>query len=250
MSTRNFACAGMLALWLGSTFAGAGADTVLATGITEPVADVILSSSVPGIVSSWKFNEGDFVHSNDVILELDDRMEELEVERRRAAMDNTKSELDALRTLAAKSSISVKKEDLEKAETDYRIARIEHEMAVEQLRKHRVTSPCAGCIVEIARDVGEACEAYQPLIRVVDTRQCYFVSNVEAKLAGGLKLGQTVRLEIETAAEPARLSGKITYLAPVVDPASGLQKVKVLFDNSEGRIRPGVAGKLLRENHP
>ena len=154
------------------------------TGITEPISDVVLSASVPGIVSAVRFDEGDSVKSNEVILELDQRVEELEVERRKAALDNRKSDLDALRTLAEKSSISVKKEDVDKSETEFRIAQTEYEMAREQLQKRRVVSPITGSIVEIDRDVGEACQAYQPLIRVVDTRQCYFVSNIEAKLAG------------------------------------------------------------------
>ena len=44
-----------------------------------------------------------------------------------------------------------------------------------------------------------------------------------------------------------KLKGKIVFLSPVVDPASGLQKVRVLFDNTEGQVRPGVAGKMLIE---
>lgn len=225
----------------------APAATVSVTGITEPIADVVLSASVPGIVSAWKFKEGDFVKANDVIIELDNRLEELEVERRKAVLESRKSERDALQTLATKSSISVKKDELEKAVTDFRIAQTELEMAVEQLRKRAVISPCAGNIVEIARDVGEACQAYQPLIRVVDTRQCYFVSNVEAKFAGRLKPGQVIRLEIESSSAPVVVEGKIIFLAPVVDPASGLQKVKVQFDNASAKIQPGVAGKMVVE---
>lgn len=235
----------VLTVLAGGAHLNAHAAAVAVTGITEPIADVVLSASVPGIVSAWKFKEGDFVKANDVIIELDNRLEELEVERRKAVLESRKSERDALKTLAAKSSISVKKEELEKAETDFRIAQTEHEMAVEQLRKRAVISPCAGSVVDIARDVGEACQAYQPLIRVVDTRQCYFVSNVEARLAGPLRAGQMVKLEIETSSATIALEGKIIYLAPVVDPASGLQKVKVQFDNADGRVRPGVSGKMI-----
>lgn len=247
--TRRSVTKFIIVFWL--LAGGAGLKThaapVAVAGITEPIADVVLSASVPGIVSAWKFKEGDFIQANDVIIELDRRLEELEVERRRTVLENRKNERDALQQLAAKSSISVKKEELEKAETDFRIARTEHEMAIEQLRKRAVISPCAGNIVEIARDVGEACQAYQPLIRVVDTRQCYFVGNVEAKLAGPLKSGQVVKLEIDHSPAPIAVEGKITYLAPVVDPASGLQKVKVQFDNTAGRVRPGVSGRMIVE---
>ena len=81
----------------------------------------------------------------------------------------------------------------------------------------------------------------------MDTRQCYFISNVDAKAAGRLKAGQSVKLEIEAAAAPIKFSGRIVFLSPVVDPASSLQKVRVLFDNTDGQIRPGVAGKMIFE---
>jgi RND family efflux transporter MFP subunit len=216
----------------------------LASGITEPICDAVLSPAVPGLVSAWKFKEGDFVKENEVILELDNKLETLEVERRKLAMENRKTDWEALETLFQKSSISVKKEELDKAKTEYRIAVVEHQMAVEQLRRRSIIAPCSGYVAAITRDVGEACEEYQPLARVVDTRQCYFVCNVEAKAAGGLKLGQTVALEIETSTQPAKVSGQITFLSPVIDPASGLRRIKVLFDNADGKINPGVAGKM------
>jgi hypothetical protein len=36
----------------------------------------------------------------------------------------------------------------------------------------------------------------------------------------------------------------IEYASPVVDPASGLREVKVLFDNPTGDVQPGVAGSM------
>ncbi|MCL5098745.1 MAG: efflux RND transporter periplasmic adaptor subunit, partial [Candidatus Omnitrophica bacterium] len=83
--------------------------------------------------------------------------------------------------------------------------------------------------------------------RVGDTRQCYFVSHVEAKLGYPLKVDKKVRMEIECGSSTATVEGKICFVSPVVDPASNLMKVKVLFDNPEGKIRPGVAGKLFLE---
>ena len=219
---------------------------ISASGITEAICDVTLSASVPGIVSAWKFKEGDFVKENESIIELDKVLEELETSRRKLVMDNRKTDWDALQTLVKKGSISIKKEDLEKAETEYKIAQVEYDMAVEQLRKRSIAAPCAGYIAEISRRVGEACQAYQPLVRVVDTRRCYFISNIEAKSAASLKLDQTVKLEIENGAASVTVEGKIVFLSPVTDPASGLQKIKALFEN-KANIRPGVAGRMLLE---
>jgi len=81
----------------------------------------------------------------------------------------------------------------------------------------------------------------------VDTRRCYFITHLEASAAARLNLDQTVRLVIDGGAGPVSVQGKIAFLSPVVDPASGLQKVKVLFDNADGKVRPGVSGKMLLE---
>jgi RND family efflux transporter MFP subunit len=236
----------LVAVVSGFTFSSAvwAEDLVESSGITEPIYDVTLSPAVAGLVSAWHFKEGDFVKQDEVVLELDSRVEVLEVERRKLAMENRRTDWEALQTLFKKSSISVKKEDLDKAETEYKIAVVEHQMAAEVLRRRKITAPEAGYVVELIRDVGEACDAYQPLVRLADPRQCYFVSNVEAKAAGRLKLDQEVKLLIESSGEPVTFKGKVIFLSPVVDPASGLRKVKVLFDNSDRKINPGVAGKM------
>jgi RND family efflux transporter MFP subunit len=212
-------------------------------GITEPFLDVTVSASVAGIITAQKFGEGDFVKEGDVILELDKKLEELETARRKLVVDNKKVDFDATEVLF-KTTKAVSGEEREKKQVEYKIAAVEHDMAAEQLRRRSVASPLAGVITEVMLDVGEACQPYQPLLRIVDVRRVYFVANIEAKAAAMLKQGQPVKLEIETGAAALPVQGKISFLSPVADPASGLLKVKVLFENPEGKIRPGLAGKL------
>ena len=42
--------------------------------------------------------------------------------------------------------------------------------------------------------------------------------------------------------------GRIVFVCPVVDPASGLLKVKAVFDNQDEEIHLGVAGVMYLEN--
>ena len=231
-----------LALALGAH----GADPLAVTGITEPFLDVTLSTPVPGIITTQKFREGDFVQAGDVILELDKKLEELEVERRKLVRDQKWSDFDGTQKLF-KTSKGVSREEVEKKEAEYKIAAVEHDMAVEQLRRRQVISPLSGTISEIVLDPGEACQPYQALVHVVDTRQCYFITHLEAQPAARLNLDQAMRLVIDTGAGPVPVQGKVVFLSPVVDSASGLQKVKVLFDNRDGKVRPGVSGKMFLE---
>lgn len=214
-----------------------------ARGITEPLLDVLLSAAVPGIVHAQKFKEGDVVKEGDVICELDQRLEELEKARRQLVVDLRKADLDGTRVLFSKTT-AVAKEELDKKEVDYKVALVEHDMAVEQLRRRQVTAPFSGVITELYVDVGEAVQPYQPIVRLVETRRCHFVSNVEGRAAAQLSLNQAVIIEVDTGSGIAQLPGKIIFLSPVTDPASGLLKIKALFDNSEGKIRPGLAGRI------
>jgi RND family efflux transporter MFP subunit len=213
-------------------------------GITEPVFDVVLSLPVPGIVASLPVHEGDFVQTNQLILELDSRLEELEVDRRKLVLDNRKADWESTRTVFEKSN-SVSRDELLKKEADYKIAVAEYETAVEQLRRRRLVSPGAGVVAELKPHVGEACSAYEPVVRIVDIRHCYFVSNVEGQGSAHLKLNQKMALEIEDGESKIRMEGVIVFISPVVDSASGLQKIRVLFHNPDGKIRPGLAGRIL-----
>jgi RND family efflux transporter MFP subunit len=224
----------------------AAADTYSASGITEPVADILLSTPVAGIVAEIKYGEGMFVASNAVILTLDKRLEELETTRRKVVLDNRKQDYQSTLGVYEKTK-SVSRDEVDKKRAEYEVAGAEYETALEQLRRRQIIAPCAGVVAESPLDVGESCQAYQPVARLVDARQCYFVSNVEAKPAGRLQLGQVAKLEIDTTSGPTALTGKVVFLSPVVDPASGLQKVKLLFDNADGKVRPGLAGKLFIE---
>jgi RND family efflux transporter MFP subunit len=226
-------------------FGASGAETVTTIGITEPILTSTLGTPVTGIIAARKFKEGDFVKKGDVLVELDKALEQLEVARREVVLDPLKADYAANKYLYEQSRSSVSKEQLDKKEADYKVAVAEYELAKEQVRKRLILAPFDGVITEIHLQVGEACQLEQPILRLVDTRRCYFVGNVDAKSGHGLRVGQKVKIELE--AGPATLSfdAELSFVSPVVDPASGLMKVKAIFENPDGKIRPGVTGKMI-----
>jgi len=235
-----FLAASLLAI----TALRAAESPLIALGFTEPIIDVTLSASVPGIISALNVAEGDRITKGDVILELDKRLEELEVDRRKRVMDIRKMDLDATATLY-ETTKAVSKEELDKKRADFLVSMAEFHMAEEQLNRRHIVAPYSGIITELRLDVGEATEAYAPLIRLVDPTLCHFECNLEARLAAPLTLNQAVRMEIDSGAGPVKVAGVVTFISPVADKASGLINVKVRFDNSDGRVRPGLAGRLI-----
>jgi RND family efflux transporter MFP subunit len=220
------------------------AESVVATGITEPILDSTLGTPVPGIIAVRNFKQGDFVKQGQAVVELDKRLEELEVARREVVLEPLKADFEANDTLFKQPKSSVSKEVLDKKMSDYKVALAEYELAREQVRKRLIAAPFDGFVTEFFLQVGEACEIEQPIVRLVDTRRCYFVSNVESKAGYSLRVGQKVSLEIEAGPGVVLIDATISFVSPVVDPASGLMKVKAIFENPDYKIRPGVAGKM------
>lgn len=110
------------------------------SGITEPFLDVTLGLADAGIINSQFFKEGDSVHKGDVILELDKNLENIEVTRRKAVMDQDKMIYDSTRELSENTK-SVSKEDLMKAESAYNVSSAEYKIAVQQLADRQLVAP-------------------------------------------------------------------------------------------------------------
>ncbi len=234
-----------LTLLLAATFAISGTRAVSAedlkvSGITTPFLDVTLGLADAGIIHEQFFKEGDFVQKGAVILELDKNLERLEVERRKAVMDQNKLVMDSTKEVA-QTTKSVSKVDLAKAEAEYNVSSSEYNIAVQQLANRQLVAPFSGSITEVLLRPGAAVAPYQPVVRLVDTSQCYFVGHVDGKVVGNLKLDQPVKIVLDGG---QTVTGKICYLSPVVDAASGLARVKAVFDNPGGKIRPGLAATM------
>ena len=219
------------------------AQTLQISGITEPYLDVTLGLADAGIIRNQYFKEGDRVKQGDVILELDKNLEKLEVERRKAIMDQDKMIHDSTQELS-ETTKSVSKEDLIKAESDYEVATADYQIAVQQLADRRLVAPFSGAITEVLLKPGAAVAPYQPLVRLVDISRCYFVGHVDGSAASRLRLDQPVKIEMDGG---QTMEGKICYISPVVDAASGLARIKAIFDNPGGKIRPGLAARMMAE---
>jgi multidrug efflux pump subunit AcrA (membrane-fusion protein) len=68
---------------------------------------------------------------------------------------------------------------------------------------------------------------------------------VDGVAATGLRLDEPVKIEMDGG---QTVSGKICFVSPVVDAASGLARFKAIFDNATGSIRPGLAARMTTDN--
>lgn len=237
------------------------------SGLVEPYRDVLLSPEVPGRIAEILVREGGRVEEGEMILRLEDRVELLEVRRREAILRNEAEllaarerrallldELEATRALAERTG-SVSREELnrkqletvlaeleiDRLEQNQALQEIELNMAKERLAQRHIVAPFSGVVAQLPLDEGESVQPNQPAIRLVEDDRAFLVVNIPAERARRLAQGQTVSLRFLMAEEVAR-TGQVAFLSPVVDPASGLRRVKILFDNLDPKVEPGVSG--------
>lgn len=249
------------------------AEPLTISGFTEPVMDSHLGLDVIGRVAAIHAQEGQTVKKGELILELDQRVEEIGTARRKLIW-NDRTEIDAasrqLETLtmhlketkslyqSTKSANSVPREELENQELGHDLAsidlkrlqieeereKLEYGIAREELRKRTLYAPFTGQIVELLIGIGENIEPDTPLVHLVSTNPLNFVANVELGISQKLELGQSVELQLQSGEETVNRDAEVVFISPVIDLASRLRTIKASFDNQDGKVVPGITGVM------
>src|SRR3954467_6751582 len=95
----SFGSAARLASAVGFLMAVRAFAATAAPCLTEPIGDVEMTAPVPGTVAVIHQSEGKFVAAGAVVLELESRAEQLDLERRTVHVETLKGELDRSETL-------------------------------------------------------------------------------------------------------------------------------------------------------
>ena len=273
LGIRESLLAGIILATLLCTPQLSSAEQIGISGFTEPAQDSALGLSITGRVTAIKVAEGEKVKQGQLLLQLDQDLEQLEVKRRKLLWESKveiksvslqvktlQNHLNSTRDLY-QSTGSIPREELENKELEHAFAvaelnrlkiaeqreKIEYSTAKQQLAKRNLYAPFAGQIAEILIGIGENCEVDTPLVRLVDDSRGHFVANIELEIVSSLALGQQVQLQLQSGGDPVDMEATIVFISPLVDPASGLRKIKAEFDNQDQKIVPGVAGLLLPE---
>ena len=250
--------------------AGAAAATLSAPGVTQALRDVKLSLTVNGRIESLAVREGQRVGRGQVLLRLDRALEELEVQRRRllladrARLEELRSkerilgeQVAALKPLLQAGGIARKQfEDEEMAlnnviaerralEVAKQREKVELDLAIEAFERRHLRSPIQGVVTKILQREGESVAANEPVLHVVDVSRVRFMGTVPAAQGAQLKLGRSVTIQLGLSEQSASRQGRLVFVSPVTDAASGLVEVIAEFDNPDGSVKPGVSGRML-----
>lgn len=213
------------------------------TGLVFPFREVILSSSVQNFITELHVREGAEVKAGDQLAQLYVKAVELEMERAAAALRKREFERKGAENLFREKLIS--EDEALASEIELRLAQLQFEIAQEAVQLRQIRSPIDGIIVERNNEIGEMVTQGEPMFRVVDLDQIYVRLYLSVEEARRFPKGQAVLMSFpELEDDTPAMEGVVDFIDPRVDSASGLLEVKILADNSERSVKPGLRARV------
>ena len=259
-----------IALCLLTSGIAIGVQARTVSGLVYPIHDITLSAGVAGLVMQRVVEPGQRVNSNQVLLLLDDRIQIIESERRKIVLEDL-SELTSARerteilgTLLEdaksifKTTGSVSRDELLRLDAEYvsskgrleqlksqkKRERLDYETAERERLQRQITAPVSGFVTKIFPQVGEWAKPGDPIALLVDPSTAVLHVAIPYGEISALRIGQTQSIALEAGGAMTQATGKVTFISPVADAASGLVEVRITFSNSQLGFKPGIKGSI------
>ncbi len=209
-----------------------------ALGTGRAQQSVRIYPAVSEEITAIYFKAGDRVQKGDLLVQLDDREEQLAVKRAEVELKESKSLLTRYEMAVKDGAVPESEVDSARAAVD--VAEVRLDQAQLALQERKIIAPISG-VVGIPRvDPGDRVNT-DTLITGLDNRSILHVDfDVPEELAGVLRNQQTVTAQ--TPAFPERIfTGQIEALESRIDPDTRTIMVRAKIDNQDDVLRPGMS---------
>lgn len=231
--------------------------TAESTGRVEAKYSVDVIARVSGFLLKKYFNEGDFVHTGQLLFQIDPREYQLEVNNSLASVNqysallkNAQQELNRANALVKEDLISHSEADQSLATRNENralldAARQKYELAKVNLGYTRITSPINGRIGKVNITEGNYVTASSgSLVNISSTNPVYVSFSLKTddfvKLLKASDKFKDVEVRVQfNSGNWYNKVGKINFVDNKVDQNSGSVQMRATFDNSKGYLVPG-----------
>jgi membrane fusion protein (multidrug efflux system) len=246
LPTLQLAAEDLLALQMQSL-----ADGPTITGSILPAKRADLRAEISAVVLAVPKENGDPVHTGDVLVRLDDTSirDSLASARTAAtaasdAFDQAQRQYERMQKLRADGLVSIQQlEDAEvrrnSARSDSESARSRLAAAEQQQDRTVVRAPFAGIVSDRQVSAGDTAQIGKELVKVIDPASLRFEGFVSTSNIAAVRVGQTVSFHIH-GGEDHPFTGTITRINPAANQMT--RQVEVLVDFTSGQQPPGIAG--------
>ena len=232
------------------------AEELRLTGTLTADRSARLSPRVDGLVARVRVDAGDRVKAGAPLVELDDTVAALAVERARAETAEARARAEEAERLATEARRLVAEKHLPRTELARReaeaklaaaalaAARASEREHAELLARHALPAPFGGVVARRLTDVGEWVARGTPVIELVATDRVRLDLQAPQERFGALREDAAVRVFAD-ALGGASMPGRIVARVPVSDPTARTFLVRVLVEDPAGRLLPGTSATAV-----
>jgi len=102
-----------------------------------------------------------------------------------------------------------------------------------------VFAPSSGFVMELMAREGSQLAPGMPLMKLADLSQVWLIVEIPEVQAGWVKEGRDAEARLKS--QPGKVfEGRVDYLYPQLDATTRTLKARLVFDNAEGALRPGM----------
>lgn len=237
---------------------GTVSDSLTLTGTVTSARVAALSPRVSGLVARVYVDAGSRVQAGDLLIELDDALARLELERVKAAQEEGRIRLEEARRLRDEAvrlvaDRNIPRSQADTAEAEVRIAaatlvRLEAESRQqdELVVRHRLVAPFAGVVGRKLTEAGEWVATGTSVLELVALDQIRVDVQVPQEHYDELKQG--ARVEVRADALPQQVfAGKLATVVPVKDPASRTFLARIAVTDAGEQLTPGMSARVVFE---
>lgn len=224
-------------------------DILVLPGETEAASDVRLAAARGGVAEWVGVTEGQKVHEGQHIVRIDLSALQAALDRARANLKLTQDQLRRRRDLFERKVLS--REELEQAEREQAVNEANVREAEVNYNHGIATTPVSGVVNKVYVDPGEYVGEGAAVADIVDVSTMRVNFNVPEADVRFLSVGQKAQIRVDT--YPDRTwTGTIDFVAWKADEATRTFHVRVVVDNKDGKIRPGMIARasFVRRNLP
>ncbi len=213
----------------------------------EAWEDLTIAAEIAGPIRKRNFEEGDRVKAGDVLVEIDPETIRSNLNREEENYQVISRKLKRYRDLAAEGLVSTQEiDDLENMLTAAAAALKATKL---QLEKCFPKAPINGVVDRHFISRGEFIDVGKPLLRLVQVDKLKVIADVPEKDVPFLSVGQEVEIvpAIINNRQVSSFRGKIEHIAYTADSLTRTYRTKIVIDNSEGLLRPGMIVRTIFE---
>jgi membrane fusion protein (multidrug efflux system) len=211
--------------------------TLTAVGTLNAVQGVTVAAELAGKVVEISFEAGTPVKKETVLLRQDTSSEEAQLPGAVAQVNLSRTNLERLDQLFAKSLISQAERDNAVAAAEQAQAQADNIRAT--IAKKTIRAPFSGHLGIRQVNLGQMLREGDPIVTLQSLDPIYVDFSLPQQQLSLVRLGLTV--QVTTDALPAEtLKGRITAINPLVDSGTRQIKVQATVANRGNKLRPGM----------